>query len=326
MRKARHFLSAATAVTLSVSLAACSGGSADGTAANQSASSTETVTFTHPQVDDLEIEFASTPQRIVCDYYAVGVLESYGLEPIGVFGYGSEAPVVQDALKNLDAESIGKEGEIDIEKLVDLQPDVIVGHGSKDGWTWFDDDVNKQLLDVAPFIPLATRASVDENLESNLEIAAFLGADKDSDAIKKAKQSFEDAKQAVSDAAKDKDLVVLLGEPGPEVYYTAMGFPQTELFESLGLTMVGPDKPKEGNPWGQVPWEEFPEYKADVVGNVPAEQALDQKDNKLWSAHPAVAADQVLIWDQKLPLAYDIYANWLDGAAKQLASFKKVTE
>lgn len=316
----RSFLSVALALTLGLSAASCSSDKNE-QAEKDTAAATS---FTHPQFEDLTINLDEAPKRIVADFYAAGVLASYGIEPVGVFGLGSDSEDVLAAFDINKAEVLGKGNELNVEKLVDLQPDVIVGHGSPEGWSWFKEDLNKQMLDVAPFIPLATKKSVETNIDDNLKIAAFLGADPDSPEIKKSKEAFEAAKTHVQDAVKGKDLEVLLGAPAEEVYYTAQGFPQNELFESLGMKTVGKPRPAEGNPWGQLAWEEFPEFKADVVTTLPASSAPDLSQNALWNAHPAVKANQVVAWDQKLIYSYDAYANWLDATAKDLATYQKL--
>lgn len=320
MRITRSFLSVALALTLGLSTASCSSDK------NQQAEkdTAAATSFTHPQFEDLTINLDEAPKRIVADFYAAGVLASYGIEPVGVFGWGSDSEDVLAAFDINKAEVLGKGNELNVEKLVDLQPDVIVGHGSPEGWSWFKEDLNKQMLDVAPFIPLAIKKSVEANIDDNLTIAAFLGADPDSPEIKKSKEAFETAKTHVQDAVKGKDLEVLLGAPAEEVYYTAQGFPQNELFESLGMKTVGKPRPAEGNPWGQLTWEEFPEFKADVVTTLPASSAPDLSQNALWNAHPAVKANQVFAWDQKLIYSYDAYANWLDATAKDLATYQKL--
>lgn len=320
MRITRSFLSVALALTLGLSTASCSSDK------NQQAEkdTAAATSFTHPQFEDLTINLDEAPKRIVADFYAAGVLASYGIEPVGVFGWGSDSEDVLAAFDINKAEVLGKGNELNVEKLVDLQPDVIVGHGSPEGWSWFKEDFNKQIVDDAPFIPLATKKSVETNIDDNLTIAAFLGADPDSPEIKKSKEAFETAKTHVQDAVKGKDLEVLLGAPAEEVYYTAQGFPQNELFDSLGMKTVGKPRPAEGNPWGQLAWEEFPEFKADVVTTLPASSAPDLSQNALWNAHPAVKANQVFAWDQKLIYSYDAYANWLDATAKDLATYQKL--
>lgn len=323
MRVTRSFLSVALALGLGLSAASCS--SDKNTEGDTPKDNTQAATsFTHPQYEELTINLDEAPKRVVADFYAAGVLASYGIEPVGVFGWGSDSEDVLSAFDINKAEILGKGNEINVEKLVDLQPDVIVGHGSPEGWSWFKEDLNKQLLDVAPFIPLATTKSVETNIDDNLKIAAFLGADPESPEIKKSKEAFETAKTHVKDAVKGKDLEVLLGAPAEEVYYTAQGFPQNDLFEELGMKTVGKPRPAEGNPWGQLAWEEFPEFKADVVTTLPESSAPDLSQNALWSAHPAVKANQVFAWDQKLIYSYDAYADWLDATAKDLTTYQKL--
>lgn len=198
------------------------------------------------------------------DCYAYSSLDDYGLEPAALFGFDCDNPNVMGDTSIEGIEMIGTDGEVNVEKLAELRPDAIISNGTEDGWSWFDDDVNEQLTRVAPFIPLPSGGTVDENIANTRDVAGFLGGDTDSEAIQQADADFADAKEAFSAAVEGADLNYMLASPVKEMLYSGIGFPQANLLEDLGATVIGADRPAEGNPWGQIAWEEASTYPTDA--------------------------------------------------------------
>lgn len=112
------------------------------------------VSLTHPSIEGLEIAFDAQPQTLVMDCYAYSSFSDYDLQPAALFGFDCENPNVMGDADISGIEFVGKDGEINMEKLAELRPDAIIGNGGAEGWSWFDEDVNGQLLRVAPFVPL----------------------------------------------------------------------------------------------------------------------------------------------------------------------------
>jgi iron complex transport system substrate-binding protein len=302
-------------------LASCA---STGAAPEQSAGSGGGVTLEHPSIDGLAIDFDAQPKNIVMDCYAYSSLHEYGVEPVALFGYECDNPFVMGDADISKIEVVGTDGEIDVEKLAKLRPDVIIGQGTADGWNWFDEDVNAQITRVAPFVPLPSSETIEGRIADTREIADFFGGDVASEAIVQSDEDLEQAKQAFSDAITDKKLNLMLTSPAKEMLYTGVGFAQAELLEELGATIVGADAPKTGNPWGQVAWEDASTYPADIL-LVEGYSEDFSFSSELWDALPAVQADQLGAWSSKGAMTASTYAAWLNDVAALVSSSTKVS-
>lgn len=311
---------AALAAASVLLLASCA---STGDAAERSESG-ESVTLEHPSLEGLSIDFDAQPENIVMDCYAYSSLHEYGIEPVALFGYECDNPFVMGDANIADIPKIGADGEIDVEKLAELRPDAIIGQGTADGWQWFDEDVNAQITRVAPFVPLPGSETIDGRIADTRTIAAFFGADVESDAIVQSDADLADAKDAFSEAITDSGLNIMLASPTKEMLYTGVGFAQAELLEELGATIVGADAPETGNPWGQVAWEDASTYPADIL-LIEGYNDDFSFTADLWDALPAVQADQLGAWSSKGAMTSTTYAAWLNDVADLVSSSTKVS-
>ena len=275
-------------------------------------------------VDGVTIDFDAQPENIVMDCYAYSSLHEYGIEPVALFGYECDNPFVMGDADVSDIDFVGKDGEIDVEKLAELRPDAIIGQGSADGWSWFDEDVNAQITRVAPFVPLPTGDTIDGRIAETREIASFFGADVESDAVAQSDADLAEAKENVSTALADNDLNIMLTSPTKEMLYTGVGFAQATMLEELGATIVGADAPATGNPWGQVAWEDASSYSADIL-LIEGYNDDFAFTTDLWDVLPAVKADQLGAWSSKGAMTATTYAAWLNDVADLISSSVKVS-
>ncbi|WP_226531655.1 ABC transporter substrate-binding protein [Microbacterium paraoxydans] len=316
----RRLALAALVSASALALASCA--SAD-TSGEPGTDADEMVTLVHPTIDDLEIDFAAQPENIVMDCYAYSSLHEYGIEPVALFGYECDNPFVMGDADISGIEVVGKDGEIDVEKLAELRPDAIVGQGDADGWAWFDEDVNAQITRVAPFVALPGGDTIDGRIADTREIAEFFGGDVASAAILESDEDLEAAKEAFRTAIADSGLNLMLTSPTKEMLYTGVGFAQADMLEELGATIVGADAPETGNPWGQVAWEDASSYPADVLL---VEGYTDDFSfsAELWDALPAVKAGQLGAWSSKGAMTASTYAQWLNDVAGLVSGSDKV--
>ena len=304
-------------------LAACSTSDSDNPQEDSTAANGEQLTLSHPSIEGLNIDFENRPETLVMDCYAYSSLHEYGLEPDALFGFECDNEALMGNADIEGIETVGQDAEIDLEELAELRPDAIIGNGNADGWSWFEDDVNAQLTRVAPFVPLPSEGSIDEKIADTREIADFFGADVEAENIVAADEDYEAAKEAFSEAVEGKDYNFLLASPAKEMLYTGVGFAQADLLEELGANIIGPDAPAEGNPWGQVAWEDASTYPADVilVENFDPEAPFAAE---LWDDLPAVKADQLGTWSSKGALTSRTYADWLQDLADKVETYDKV--
>lgn len=319
----------AVASALAFFISACSAENGADTSTDGSSASGDTdtnvegVTFQHPTIAGLNLEFEKQPEHLVMDCYAYSALEHLDITPDAVFGYDCDNPWVMGDTDISEVEQIGKDGEIDMEKLAQLRPDAVIGHGDADGWSWFDDDVNKQLTSVTTFIPLPDGDSIEENLDGTEKLGEFLGADLSDEKLSTAREDFKSAKEDFSKAVEGKELDFMLTSPTKEMLYTAVGFNHANFLEELGANIVGAQPPAEGNPWGKVAWEEASSYPADVI----LVEGLDEQQPfsaELWDSLPAVENDQLAGWSSKGAMTYYAFAKWLQGLAQQVKEFDKL--
>lgn len=301
-------------------LASCASADATGEPA---ADGGDGVTLVHPSIDGLEIDFDAQPENIVMDCYAYSSLHEYGIEPVALFGYECDNPFVMGDADISGIEVVGKDGEIDVEKLAELRPDAIVGQGTADGWQWFDEDVNAQITRVAPFVALPGSDTIDGRIADTREIAEFFGGDVASEEILASDEDLEAAKEALRAAVTDSGLDIMLTSPTKEMLYTGVGFAQADLLEELGATIVGADAPATGNPWGQVAWEDASTYPADIL-LVEGYNDDFSFSAELWDALPAVKADQLGAWSSKGAMTASTYAQWLNDVAALVSASAEV--
>lgn len=300
-------------------LASCAADASNADAESAEAMSGATVTLTHPTEDGVELTFEDQPDTLLMDCYAYSSLHEYGVEPVALFGYDCENPFVMGDIDISGIERVGQDGEIDMEKVAELRPDAIIGHGNVDGWSWFDDDVNAQLTGVAPFVSVPARVSIDEGIAATRTIAEFFGGDTEAPHVVQAEQDYVAAKEAFRAAVSSSELTFMLASPTAEMLYTAVGFPASELIEQLGATVVGAPAPESGNPWGQVAWEEASTYPSDIIliEGYSADYAFTAD---LWESLPAVKAGQLEAWGSKGAMTARTYADWLTTLVDQVES------
>lgn len=321
--KRTFLLSVATA--LIVALTGCSSASAPGTPQpGGDKADSGAVSLQHPSIEGLKIDFPKRPTKLVMDCYAYSSLHEYGIEPAALFGYECDSPQIMKGIDVSKIEKVGKDGEIDMEKLAALRPDAVVGNGTEKGWSWFKEDVNAQLKRVAPFVPIPSGGTVDQNIANMRTIAGFFGADVTAAKILQADKDFDTAKKAFTQANQGKSLNYLLTSPTKEVLYTGVGFPQADLLAGLGATIIGAPKPATGNPWGKVAWEEAGQYPADIIliESYSPESAFS---SELWDALPAIKARQITGWYSKGALTSRNYADWLSDVARKVTESHSVS-
>ena len=119
----RGFLGGALGSAALLGLAAC-GSDSDSPSGSASASATTRAIRTAKGVVDVPV----TPKRVVAiQPSAVATLYDVGLDPIGVYNQGSQYISPRYRAKWTKAPDVGSAGEIVVEKVAALEPDLIVG-------------------------------------------------------------------------------------------------------------------------------------------------------------------------------------------------------
>lgn len=275
------------------------------------------------------VELDAPPSVVVAETTIAAGLWELGVPPEATFGElrtpaGEPSPAIGLANPD-DFTSLGEAyGQINLEQLAALDPDVIVAPSWKDGTYWgIEDETVEQVRAIAPIIGVAvTGRPIDEVLDEIDDLAIALGADPASDQVAAARDAFADASQRLSEvAAANPTLRVLAASGTPDQFYVAVpeDYPDLSYFESLGVGMITPDTDEPF--WQTLSWEEVDRYAADVIlgdarGGTPEQIVAQMPPNA--RDLPAVAADQLGSWQIPLGLGHGAVADAIDDVAAAL--------
>ena len=262
------------------------------------------------------VTFERRPTRIVAWQTLVPALVELGITPVGVIAFNDLAtnPGFIDA--GVDTDGLvavsTTYGEVDIEALAGLAPDVILtytlGGPTLQGFT---DTTTQDLAgQVAPFIAMDSDADVETGIARMEELAAFLGADLDAPAVAGDVAAFDAATgELAALIAERPGIRVAFGGPAEQGLFVApiASDPELRYYRDLGLDVVdGPDD-------AVVSWELAPDVDADVFmldDRTTPEELAAFDDVATWTIIPAVAADQAVIgWRFLLPYGRAEYAR-----------------
>ncbi|WP_375000507.1 ABC transporter substrate-binding protein [Aeromicrobium sp. CTD01-1L150] len=262
-------LCAAAVLALTLPLAAC--GSSDDAGSG-------TWSFT----DDVgtEITRDEAPQRIVAHQDVAVALADMGLGDLVVGTFGApDNPDPDLALepRDLDVDSVedvtggGDYGDIDLEKLAGLEPDLIVTTTFGGGTLWYiNDDVAAKLDGTYDIAQINLEGEDVNGVVGNSErLAAALGAEEsDFTEGREALAAVGDRLESIAADAGDPRILVVA--PGDDILYVANIPAYSDLAylrDEVGLDLVTPDESDvdEGGYWHNVSWENADVYDADVA-------------------------------------------------------------
>ncbi|MFJ7269146.1 ABC transporter substrate-binding protein [Streptomyces sp. NPDC099050] len=325
----RNFLALGGALAASGLLVAC--GSGDDKKKTDSAKPSTSAAPAGPWsfTDDRgkKIELPKRPERIVAQAHPAAALWDFGIKPVGLFGPQKTAdgkPSPQ--IGNIDltkTESVGTAfGEIQLEKLIALKPDLIVTIAYGPMVWYLPEEVYAKVEKIAPIAVIQLMGvAVPDAVKRFGELAAALGADPNSPEIAKAKADFEAAAESVKKAAAAKpDLSVAVVSGTKDTLFVAdpTFHGDVKYFEQLGVKLVKPQTPEAG--FESLSWEQGGKYKADLLlEDARPEGGLDNEQMKAayptWKASPAVVAGQVEPWQTETPFTYQRFTKVLTDLA-----------
>lgn len=325
-------------------LVACSPGNDEGSGSGSGASGATADAGPWSFVDDRGVEATApgTPVKIVAGADAAAALWDWGVHPIGVF-----APARLDKVQQLDnvdlsqVESLGEiYGEINLEKLAALDPDLLVAIWY--GLTIPGDEVDTDPLmygmknqaqqttieSLVPSVAINASVTSDVAIERFAELATSLGADPQDPAIEAERTRYEEASGALADASADKPLKVLIAYPDIDQLYVLRPSSLADMayIDTLGVDLIDPEG---DDPWvNAVSWENADKYAADVI--VIDATALQHGNEgyaglPTWNQLPAVQAGQTTSWVTPAPFSYRATADVLEKLQETLDRSEPVT-
>lgn len=311
-----------------VALAACGGGDDDDADASGGEGSGGW-SFTDGLGETIELE--RRPERVVAQVGAAVALWDLGVRPVGVFGPQHLADGSPDpALGRLDLDqvtSVGEAyGEINLEALAELQPDLIVtasygepSESNPEGTYWYV--VPEQADQVREIAPIAVVTVVgrplDEVLDSWAEMGEALGADLEADDVVAARERFTAASDGLRAAVEEKaGLQALLVSGAEDGMYVShpQSAPDAWYFTNLGLDIVTPEI-DVSEFFELLSWERVDQYPADLLLYDARGQAYTRDQlmaEPTFAALPAAEAGQLAPWRVEAPYSHLTYAQVLE--------------
>lgn len=206
---------------------------------------------------DQEYKVPAKTERIVI----TGSMESMedavvlGVQPVGAISVGGKFPDIFTSITG-SAESIGEKMQPNMETILKLKPDVILGSSK------FKPEVYEKFSKIAPTFPVS---HISSNWEANLHLLAELtGKQAEAeDTLTKYKESVKAAKASLGDKLKDKKVVAIRLRQGNISIYPEKVFFNPSLYAELGFT--APAEVKAAKAQEIVSLEKFSEINPDYI-------------------------------------------------------------
>lgn len=215
------------------------------------------------------------------------------VHPVGAIAIGGKFPELYASVTD-KAESIGEKIKPNFEKILELNPDVILGS------TKFPEEVQSKLEKIAPTILVS---HISTNWESNLNLLAELtGKQVDAEKILSTyKADIEAAKSTLTEKLQDQKVAAIRIRGGQAYVYPKEVFLNAVLYGELGLTV--PDEVAKAKSQEAISVEQLADMNPDYLfvqfstdENADAPNALeDFKKNPIIQNITAFKNDQVFV-------------------------------
>lgn len=215
------------------------------------------------------------------------------VHPVGAIAIGGKFPELYASVTD-KAESIGEKIEPNFEKILELNPDVILGS------TKFPEEVQSKLEKIAPTILVS---HISTNWESNLNLLAELtGKQADAEKILSTyKADIEAAKSTLTEKLQDQKVAAIRIRGGQAYVYPKEVFLNAVLYGELGLAV--PNEVAKAKSQEAISVEQLADMNPDYLfvqfstdENADAPNALeDFKKNPIIQNITAFKNDQVFV-------------------------------
>jgi len=234
-----------------------------------------------------DIQIPKNPHRIVVVAGAyVGYLLALGIEPVGVGGEAFDNEYIKDKLDGV--ENIGE--EVSLEKIVELQPDLII--------IWNNPDDIASLSKIAPTVAIEYGTPVREQLE---EFGKMTSRESQATAwIDAWDQKIANYKPQVEAAVGEKTVSIFDAESAKEIYaYGSFGRGGDILYGEFNLKappIIQKEAIDSGSGWAKLSLELMPEYAGDYIfisGWAGRDNPGSSFSGSIWNNLPAVKNNKV---------------------------------
>lgn len=214
-----------------------------------------------------------------------------GIKPAGAIATAGEFPAyLGDSMS--EAEQIGEKTQPNVEKLLQIKPDVILGTSK------FQPEVAESLNKVATMIPVS---HISTNWKDNLLLLGYLSneTDKAESIIADYEKNVTETKENLHAQLSDKEVVMLRLRGGSLYIYPETVYFNPVLYTDLGLAV--PDEVKAAKAQEMISLEKLAEMNPDYLfiqfeesENAESPTALvDLENNSIWKSLDAVKNNQV---------------------------------
>ena len=273
------------------------------------------------------------PTRVVAQTSAAAALWDFGVQVVGIYGPNRrDDGTVDFQAGNLDLDAVEVLGdygtdslEIDIEKFVELAPDLVVDMVLYGESFWYlTGDALARVEERG--VPTAGISLGETSILTSImrfeALAAALGADLSAPLVADAKTAHAASETALKAAIASKPgLSLLVIAPDLDNVYVASPRYMADLmyFQDLGVVDHETDDFFE-----LISWEEINRYPADII-LVDARNATVSKEEiadvaPIWNTLPAVQAGQVGNWWAGAPYSYSRLIPILDELTGVIAA------
>ncbi|MDF2443966.1 MAG: iron-desferrioxamine transport system substrate-binding protein [Subtercola sp.] len=321
-----------------IALAALSGcasaSSTDGAAGSSNAASGE---WSYTDDTGKTVTLDHRPEN-VASYadYALGLL-SYGIDPVAIFGRVDVASDERFADYDISKTAIvgNSYGELDLEKLAETAPDLIITgiyptdrEGTLDLtgplYGLADAEQQTQLEKIAPVVAIKVGGKGIDVINSINRLSESLGAS--ADTVAAAKTKYDAAAADLTAATKENPIeITQMYADADGLYVTKTADePETELYASLGVTFTNKN-PDGYYYWDIYSWENAGQVMSGdvLLTNVEGFQKDDLLAQATFASDPALAAGQIHPWNQAA-LDYASQAKHMTELASIIRDTKKL--
>jgi iron complex transport system substrate-binding protein len=307
---------------IALAAGACSGSSKEETSSGDAPEETDADSGTTAPAgpwsftDDFDIthELDEVPETIVAEVSMAGALWDIGIQVDATFNMRELPDGTTDPMGLADPgamESLGEVyGEINVEQLQILDPDIIVVPSYLEGEYW---GVKEDLVDdVERIAPVVSITIPGKNLRAMadrvLDLGVSLGVDPEGEAVTEVVEQYEAAEAELKTALEAKPGLTFLAASGTtEQLYVAVpsGYADLLTYQELGMEIVDPDTDEEY--WETLSWEQIDKYEADVLlgdsrgGDV--QQIVDAIPEAARDI-PAIESGQLARWEVTISPGY----------------------
>lgn len=279
-------------------LAACNSGTGSGTTEPTAAGSESTTSSTETNTDSSgatriykslsgDVEIPAEPKRIVTDMYVSDLL-ALGVKPVGSIKYYLENPFYADQVEGI--ENIGDRGAVSLEKVVALDPDLIITYSDK-----AEEIESYQKIAPTVVIPYGTFTNVEDEIRGFGEL---MNKSEEAEAwLKTYDEHIEAARAKVKAVIKPEESFSIL-EVSDKSYYgygDNFGRGGQAVYRALELTPLEITK-KElmgDTQWKEISREVVGDYAGDHIFLTVGENNKNYQGDSIWQSLPAVKNNQV---------------------------------